>query len=120
MIVSGKRILLVDDMADVRFSARMLLEVDNHEVTEAANAKTALELFEPGKFDLVITDWEMPPGINGSELTNRIKQLAPQQPVIILTAWPERIVRSETPPDGVIMKPYLLEDLRRQIARLFG
>ena len=44
-------------MAD---AVRMMLTFEGHEVVTARNAQEALALFEPGKIDLVITDYAMP------------------------------------------------------------
>jgi CheY-like chemotaxis protein len=75
-IIQGKRILLVDDEKSIRDSYQMLLEIDNHKVTMAADGAQALALFQSGKFDLVITDFEMA-GMKGNELAVKIKQLSP-------------------------------------------
>ena len=59
-IIRGKRILLVDEEPSVRGSFRMMLEIDDHAVTEANNGAEALDLFTKDQFDLVTTDFEMP------------------------------------------------------------
>jgi CheY-like chemotaxis protein len=112
----GKRILLVDDENTVRASTRMLLELDGHTVVDAADGARGLEVFEAGDFDLVITDFRMPK-MDGGQLTARIKQAMPRQPVIILTAWPAD-VPDQTPADHVLTKPYTLDNLRQSIARV--
>ena len=93
----------------------MLLSVDEHIVKEAQNGAEALELFSKGKFDLVITDFEMPV-MKGNELAVRIKQIAPEQPILMITAYSETI-SPENPVDGIINKPFKLEDLRQGIAQ---
>jgi len=113
-----KRILLVDDEAMVRDSTRMLLELDGHTVVDAENGAKALAAFAAGGFDLVITDFRMA-GMDGGQLTTRIKQAAPGTPVIILTAWPGDVSAS-VPADMILAKPYRLEDLRQAIARVPG
>ncbi len=114
----GKRILLVDDEAMVRDSTRMLLEIDGHTVVDAENGAKALEAFAAGEFDLVITDFRMA-GMDGGDLTTRIKQAAPRTPVIILTAWPGDVSAS-VPADMILAKPYKLEELRQALARVSG
>ena len=115
--VRAKRILLVDDEALVLDSTRMLLELDDHEVLAVESGERALELFQTGAFDLVITDFRMG-GMDGGELTRKLKAIAPLQPVIILTAWPRDVDGCEPPPDLVIAKPYTLAELRRSIGKL--
>jgi two-component system sensor histidine kinase EvgS len=53
------RILVVDDEEMVRDTLKMLLRFDRHTVEAATNPSQALELFQAGKFDLVITDYDM-------------------------------------------------------------
>jgi two-component system cell cycle sensor histidine kinase/response regulator CckA len=115
--VLGKRILLADDQPGVREAVHMLLSLDGHTVVEAANGKEALEFFQTDRFDLIITDHAMPQ-MHGNELAVRIKQAAPAQPIIMITAYPERLGSSENPVDAILNKPFQLDDLRRAIARL--
>ena len=93
----------------------MLLEVDGHTVVEAEGGARALELLKADGFDLVITDFRMS-GIDGGQLTVRIKKATPQKPVIILTAWPADVTPG-VPADQILAKPYTLNDLRQTIAR---
>jgi len=116
-IVRSKRILLVEDEADVRESTKMLLELDDHEITEAEDGLRGFELFQQGRFDVVITDFRMG-RMDGGQLTTRIKQLAPNQPVIILTAWPDDVRASGSTPDLVVTKPYTLAELRQAVGKL--
>jgi CheY-like chemotaxis protein len=114
-----KRILLVDDQRPVRDSIHLLLGLDGHIVVGAANGVEALALFKPDHFDLVITDFEMPQ-MKGNELATRIKQVSPSQPILMTTAYAERLGNADNPVDAVLNKPFQLEDLRRAIAELLG
>lgn len=118
-IVQGKRILLVDDEQSIRDAYAMLLAVDTHQVVSAVDAAEGLSLFEPGKFDLVITDYEMP-GMKGNELAVKIKQLSPVQPILMITAYPEKCDGVKNPVDHVLTKPFAFEDLRGAIAKVLG
>ena len=118
-IIRGKRILLVDDEPSIRESFRMLLEIDDHQVTEANNGAEALELFTKGHFDLVTTDFEMPV-MKGNELAVRIKERAPKQPVLMITAYGKELRDSKNPVDTILNKPFTLESLRVAIAKLLS
>ena len=118
-IIRGKRILLVDDEPSVRGSVRMLLELDDHTVTEAENGAGALDLFAKGQFDLVTTDLEMPV-MKGNELAVRIKNLAPTQPILMVTAYEKELGDSENPVDCILNKPFALDSLRGAIAKLLS
>jgi CheY-like chemotaxis protein len=113
-VFRGKRILLVDDENHVRHAFRMMLEIDEHEITEATNGTEALELFAKAQFDLVITDFEMPV-MKGNEMAVRIKATAPQQPILMITAY-ERRRDAANPVDAIVNKPVTLRELRMAIA----
>jgi CheY-like chemotaxis protein len=115
-VVRGKRVLLVDDEPFVRNATAMLLGVDAHEVTEAENGVQALELFQRNRFDLVITDYQMPE-MKGDELAARIRQLAPAQPIIMITAYHERLGDPSVPVAAILAKPFAFDLLRRTIAQ---
>jgi len=114
-----RHILVVDDESLVRRSVHILLQGDGHVVQEARSGAEALALFEPGKFDMVFTDYLMP-DMRGDQLAAAIKERSPQQPIVMLTAFPEKFESLERPPGGVdslICKPFGLENLRSALAR---
>jgi CheY-like chemotaxis protein len=114
-----KHILIVDDEPLVRYSLQLLLQGDGYVVDEAKDAAEALAMFEPGKFDMVFTDYFMP-DTKGDQLAAAIKRLSPKQPVVMLTAFPEKLQCSDCPlggVDSIICKPFELETLRLAIAR---
>lgn len=76
-------------------------------------------MFKPDHFDLVITDFEMPQ-MKGNELAMRIKQVSPLQPILMITAYAERLDNADNPVDAVLNKLFQLEDLRRTVAELLG
>jgi len=114
-----KKILVVDDEPLVCEAVKMLLEFAGHEVIIAGDASEALELFEQGGFDLVITDYKMP-GMKGDELAQALKARRPGQPVIMLTAHAEMIKTTAVPLAGVdqlVSKPFQFTDLQDAIKK---
>jgi CheY-like chemotaxis protein len=118
-IVRGNRILLVDDEPSVRGMLCMMLNLDGHSVTEADDGAEALDLFTKGQFDLVATDFEMPV-MKGNELAVRIKKLAPKQPILMITGCEKELGDSENLVDGILNKPFTLDNLRGAIAKLLS
>ena len=114
-----KRILLADDQQSVRDAIRLLLSLDEHTVVEAADGAEALAAFMRDRFDLVITDFEMP-NMKGNELAARIKHIAPTQPVLMITAYAEALGDSVRPVDAVLDKPFQFQDLRQAMADLLS
>lgn len=117
VITQGKRILLVDDDASVRASLKLLLNIDRHLVTEAANADEAMLLFSGTQYDLVIVDYFMPDKL-GKELIASIRQIAPAQPILMVTAYMEKLVAADQTADILLGKPLNRDDLRRAITKL--
>ncbi len=115
--VVGRRILLVEDDQAARESVKLLLAIDRHTVAEAGDTVQALEFFEREPFDLVITDYYMP-GNSGAELAAQIKRLAPHQPVLLLSAFIEKLGGACPATDAVLAKPFSIGDLRRVISSL--
>ena len=114
-----KHILVVDDEPLVRYTVHMLLEDDGYIVDEAESGDAALALFEPGKFDMIFTDYCMP-GMKGDQLAAAIKKRSPKQAVVMITAFPEKLTCSDCPLGGIdsfICKPFEVETLRAAIAR---
>lgn len=117
-----RRILVVDDEPFVCDAVRMMLAFDGHEVQTAGSGKEALELFQKGKYDVILTDYAMP-SMKGDELAMTIKSLAPEQPVVLITAYAEMLKSDENPLQGVdfiVSKPFLLENLREAIEKTTG
>jgi DNA-binding response OmpR family regulator len=115
--IFGKRILVVEDDQGARASLTLLLRIDRHTVAEATNAKEGLALFTKDRFDLVIIDYALPE-MQGNELAKRIKGLAPSQPILMVTAYFEKLVDVEVPVDVILSKPFAVEELRRAIKKL--
>ena len=114
-----RHILVVDDEPLVRQTVQMLLKDDGYLVDEAGSGSEALAVFEPGKFDMIFTDYFMP-AMKGDELAAAIKKRSPSQPVVMLTAFPEKLQSSDCPLGGIdsfICKPFEVETLRAAIAR---
>jgi CheY-like chemotaxis protein len=120
MGTSAKRILVVDDDPLLRDSIKVMLALDGLVVETASDSKAALDLFKKGRFDLLILDYEMP-GMNGDELAAAIKALDLNQPIVMITAYPELLAASGTPlvaVDLLLKKPFDLEEVRKVVAKL--
>jgi|SRR5208282_230609 CheY-like chemotaxis protein len=115
--VFRKRILVAEDDPAARESLNVLLSIDRHTVIEAKNGWEALALFTKERFDLVIVDYVMPE-MQGRDLALNIKRVAPSQPILLVTAYFEKLVDSNLPVDAVLSKPFGIDGLRQAIAKL--
>jgi CheY-like chemotaxis protein len=114
---SGKRILLADDLPEVRQALKMMLGLDHHVVAEAGTGQEALDIYQRDRFDLVITDYIMPV-MKGDELAARIKQLEPSQPVLMITGSANDLSSAERSVDVVLHKPIGFQELRQAVRQL--
>jgi CheY-like chemotaxis protein len=116
-VSSGRKLklLVVDDEPSICDCIRLLLSHDGHDVEVANSAGAALSVFAKDKFDLIFTDYSMP-GMKGDELAERIKAVAPNQPVMMISGFaPERDALRSV--DFVLSKPFDLGDLREAVSR---
>jgi len=83
-----KKILLVDDEEGIQLLYREEFEEAGYEVSSAYNGEEALEKFQQNPPDLVVLDINMP-GMSGIEVLRRMKELNPDLPVILSSAYQE-------------------------------
>jgi two-component system chemotaxis response regulator CheY len=120
-----RRILVVEDSASTRSLVRAILEEDaSFEVTEAQSGFDAMRLLPRSKYDLIITDINMP-DVNGLELIHfirRSEQYRSTPLVIISTQATERDVErgKKLGADAYVPKPFTPELLRGACTKLLG
>jgi CheY-like chemotaxis protein len=116
------QILVVDDEPTVCKAIQMMLKYYGHAVQTANDGPAALELFESGQYDLIITDYLMPE-MKGDQLVTLIKGRRPGQRIIMVTAFAEDFLTQGKPTGGVdyvLNKPFSLDELRVAIAKVMG
>jgi DNA-binding response OmpR family regulator len=114
-----KRILVADDMADIRFILQYGLERAGYEVILAEDGCVALELALNGSIDAAIIDIRMPQ-LNGIDLLKRLRatEITKTLPVILLTASAlsdeirEGIISGAS---AYIVKPFTISEVVAQI-----
>lgn len=115
--IFGKRILVVDDDPSARESISLLLKIDRHAVTEATDGMQALDLVSRQQFDMVTLDYVMP-GMLGGEVALNIRRMVPDLPIVMVTAYVEKLTGSDKPVDAVLGKPYSMDQLRSTISQV--
>ncbi len=114
------KILVVDDMANMRKTLRsMLFMIGYKTITEADDGDSALTKLRGGPIDLVIADWNMP-RMPGVELLSEIRDdsMLRDLPFIMITAEIDdaQITRAaEEDVDGYIIKPFVVSTLEKKI-----
>jgi CheY-like chemotaxis protein len=119
-IKQGKqaRILVIDDEEAVRSVLSRTLSNVNHLVTLAADGEKGVQLFQQGKYDMVLTDLGMP-GMSGWEVCRMIKKISPDTPVGMITGWGAEMSQSKMDEYGLdflISKPFDLNGILNVVA----
>jgi len=86
LVMSARRILIVEDEQDVRVTMYHAFSGHGYEVTTAANAATALELLAQVQVDVALLDYRLP-DMDGLDLYHRIKDRQPDLLCIFVTAY---------------------------------
>ncbi|HJW33660.1 MAG TPA: sigma-54 dependent transcriptional regulator [Holophagaceae bacterium] len=80
------RVLVVDDDPGMRDGMALTLKRAGFVAEQARSGEEALRIVRPGAYDAVITDLRMP-GMDGLQLTARLKAVDPGLPVLLVTAF---------------------------------
>ena len=110
-------ILIAEDEPNIASFAKMYLEAAGFRVEVAARGDTALEMIEADKPDLLLLDLNLP-GVDGFEVTRRIRQNGGVMPILMLTARDDavdKVVGLELGADDYVTKPF---DPRELVARV--
>ena len=114
-----ERVLLVDDEQPIGEFAKKALERLGYSVTIETRAPDALDLFarDPDAFDVIVTD-QMMPQMRGIELSQKIRAIRHDIPVILCSGFAESMRETSDGKDTIqchIMKPIIGADLARGI-----
>ena len=117
-----RRILVIDDEADIREGLELLLSGENYAVDLAENATVGLQKFESGYYDLILLDLMMPDR-SGMDVLAEIRQRDTETPVFMLTAYGsvELAVRAlKSGANDYFAKPWDNEKLLIEIDRMIS
>src|SRR5581483_1935986 len=121
LALAGKHtVVLVDDDPAVLDSLRRLLRGEPYEVRATTNPEVALAWTVWDGVSLVLLDHRMP-GIAGTELAGRVRDLSPRTACVLLAAYPGNALVREglaRDVDGLISKPWNDDALRLTIRHL--
>ena len=92
--MTNGQLLWVDDEMELLRAHIIFLEKKGYEVTTASNGVDAIDLCREHSFDLVLLDEQMP-GLSGLETLQRIKELSPATPVVMVTKSEEENIMNQ-------------------------
>jgi excisionase family DNA binding protein len=116
------RVLVVDDEASIRELLAKTLELADYDVEVVPDGRTAVARLRSATYDLLITDLKMP-GMDGLSLIRETRRLAPELPVIIITAYSTEASAIEAIDLGVagyLTKPFRIARILSAAAKALG
>ncbi|MBS0196165.1 MAG: sigma-54-dependent Fis family transcriptional regulator [Planctomycetes bacterium] len=115
----GKTILLCEDETMLRESLVQLLRDEGYDVVAAVDGQEAYEHIVARPFDIVLTDIRMP-RMDGLTLLGHLQQVAPQTPVIVITAFgtiESAVSAMRAGATDYLLKPMQFDDVLLRIKR---
>ena len=115
----SKTILVAEDEQVLRESVAELLTDEGYDVIQAANGKEAHDVLLQRPVDLLLSDIKMPE-MDGMQLLAHAKQIAPQTPVIMATAFgtvESAVAAMRSGAHDYLLKPVQFDDLLIKVAR---
>jgi len=114
------RILLVEDEKRMAQALCQILRLEKYEVDHYANGLDGLAAIESNVYDIVILD-VMLPGMNGYEITKRVRSKGIATPILILTAKAElddKVTGLDSGADDYLTKPFMTKELLARLRAL--
>lgn len=111
----GVKVLAVDDEYDLLEVASAYLEDMGFEVIAATNGEQAMKSIENNPdIELLVTDIVMPGGMNGTELSKKVKKKFPNIKILYMSGFPSGVIADKSGSDldaPLLTKPYSLDEL---------
>jgi len=119
----AKKILVVDDEADIRETVKQIAEGDGYEVKTASGCEQGLAMLRKEKFDLVLMDFFMPKksGRTCVEEIRKDSSLKSQKVAFLTVAKPSDSGKGfieKLKPVDYIQKPFKVEELSKRLKKI--
>ena len=88
------RLLFADDSPDLRTLASLAFDTTTWDLTIVVDGEEALEVWSPGRFDIVVLDVKMP-GTNGVDVARRMREQGWDGPIVLWTSWEGMVPATE-------------------------
>jgi DNA-binding response OmpR family regulator len=110
-------VLVVDDDVSLRLLCRVNLELDGYRVLEAPTVAEAEDMLLAEPVDVVLLDVHVGPE-SGIELMRNLRERGGAPPVVLVTGSARLDAETRAEADGVVGKPFHLDELRDVVRRL--
>ena len=120
------KILIVDDSKPMlKIIGNLLKQLGFNNIDEATDGNSGLAKMREHKFDLVISDWNMEPGMNGLDFLKHVRADAALKatPFILVTAESKTenvVAAKQAGVNNYIVKPFNAETLKGKLVAVIG
>jgi signal transduction histidine kinase len=111
-VLSGLKVLLIEDSPDNRMLIMLYLGKAGATVTPATNGAQGVELAMSEKFDVILMDIQMPI-LDGHQSTRKLRSLGYEKPIVALTAHAMKEEREKSKQSG--FTEFLTKPIQRQV-----
>jgi signal transduction histidine kinase/CheY-like chemotaxis protein len=113
--ISGS-ILLVEDNEEVAAGVAAVLATFGCDVRHELTADKAFDVLnEGGRFDLVLSDIQMPGRLNGIDLAEKVRHAWPTQRIVLMTGYADEFERARHTGVTILAKPFNIDELRELV-----
>ncbi|HVL55025.1 MAG TPA: ATP-binding protein, partial [Burkholderiaceae bacterium] len=116
--LARRRVLYVEDNAEVAAATRDVLSTFGYEVTLAFSADEAQSRIANDRFDIVLSDVAMPGETNGLQLAELLRANDPSLPVVLVSGYTAEAERALRAGFDVLQKPCLPDELAATLERV--
>ncbi|MCK5808007.1 sigma-54-dependent Fis family transcriptional regulator [bacterium] len=118
--MSKGNILVIDDELSMRQYLSILLKKEGYTVQTAKNGAEAIDLVSKNRYAVILTDYNMPEAIDGIHLLAKLRQIAPQSKLIVITAFASTEIAMKALEIGAvdyISKPFTMAEIRNIVEK---
>ncbi|NUU64554.1 response regulator transcription factor [Enterobacteriaceae bacterium BIT-l23] len=118
---TAKKILIVEDDADIAQLLQLHLKTEGYQITHAADGTQGMALLDEGGWDALILDL-MLPGADGLDICRHARTMTRYTPIIIISARSSethRVLGLELGADDYLAKPFSMLELVARVKALF-
>ena len=117
------RVLVLDDSKTMlRIITNTLSRIGHKDVTTALDGIEGMEAYNNGKFDIILTDWNMP-NMNGLQFVQAIRKVDKDIPIVMITTEggkAEVITALRAGVNNYVVKPFTPAVLKGKLADILG
>ncbi|HEX7913628.1 MAG TPA: ATP-binding protein [Paraburkholderia sp.] len=115
--VAAGAVLLVEDNEDVAAGVAAVLETFGCEVRHEPTADQAFDVLTGGaRFELVLSDIQMPGKLNGIDLAEKVRSAWPSQKIALMTGYADELERARRLGVAILAKPFNIDELHALVA----